>query len=128
MVATNTIELCRFCAEISKSNGEDPIGSAGKYNRFLLIEAPLPWSEQIWLKAGSMPQGIIDAFQVAWDRDIKFRPLAIAPDQNTNAKIESIHVLYFSRPAVQFAMFERQEYLIPQGELSQFPRVNSPTW
>ncbi len=65
-----------------------------------------------------MPQEVIDAFQVAWDRDIKFRPLAISSDQTTSAKTESIRVLYFSRSSAQFARFERQEYLITQGELS----------
>ncbi len=65
-----------------------------------------------------MPQGVIDAFQFVWDRNIKFRPLAISSDQNANAKTGLVRVLYFSRPSAQFSIFERQEYLIPKDDLS----------
>jgi hypothetical protein len=108
---------CRFCSMISKANGEDPIGSAGQYDRFLLIETPPPWPGAIWIEPSSMPQGVIDAFQVAWDRGINFRPLAIAPDR-AYSTAGFTRVLHFYRLSSCFARFIHQDYLIPSDKLS----------
>lgn len=107
---------CQFCSVISKANGEDPIGTAGTYDAFLLIEAKLPWSGAIWLEAGAMPQQVVDALQQAWDRGLNFRPLAIAPDRE-DAQPKSVRVMFYQRPAKQFAQFERQEFIIPVTQL-----------
>jgi hypothetical protein len=109
---------CRFCSTISKANGEDPIGSAGQYDRFLLIETPPPWSGAIWIEPGSMPQGVIDTFQLAWDRGINVRPLAIAPDR-AYSTAGFTRVLHFYRPSSCFARFTHQGYLIPPAKLSE---------
>jgi hypothetical protein len=37
---------CHLCAVISKSNGEDPIGSADTHEHWLAMKMELPWSEQ----------------------------------------------------------------------------------
>ncbi|GAB4304309.1 MAG: hypothetical protein Kow0091_05950 [Geminocystis sp.] len=117
MTFINTDKSCKFCAEVSKNNGEDPIGSARKYKQFLLIQASLPWSDGIWLKEGSMPKEVINALQVAWDNGINFRPLAIASDEK-NPLSHQIRVLSFCRPTSLFAIFERKEYLIPPAKLA----------
>ena len=108
---------CKFCSAISKANGEDPIGSAAKYDRLLIIEAVPPWPGAIWIEPGSMPQGVIDAFQLAWDQGINFRPLAIAPDRDCSIT-GFIRVLYFVRSSSLFASFTRQDYLVPLVKLS----------
>jgi hypothetical protein len=45
MTQAHLIKAYRFCCEISKANGEDPIGSAGNYAHLLLVEMPEPWPE-----------------------------------------------------------------------------------
>lgn len=107
---------CQFCSVISKANGEDLIGTAGTYDTFLLIEAKPPWSGAIWLEAGTMPQQVLDALQQAWDRGLNLRPLAIAPDCDYSQP-GSVRVMFYQRPAKQFAEFERQEFIIPVAQL-----------
>lgn len=46
MTQIDIIKECRLCSEVSKANGEDPIGCAGNYDHFLFAEMPEPWSEQ----------------------------------------------------------------------------------
>jgi hypothetical protein len=111
-----TLANCQFCSVISKANGDDPIGTAGTYDAFLLIEAKPPWPGAIWIEAGAMPQQVVDAMQHAWDRGLNFRPLAIAPDREYSQP-GSVRVLFYHRPAKQFAEFERQEYVIPLAQL-----------
>jgi len=42
-ISDSTITVdCRFCSLVSQNNGEDPIGTAGTYDRWLIIELPLP--------------------------------------------------------------------------------------
>lgn len=111
-------QQCQFCSTVSKANGEDPIGSAGNYDCFLLIETLPPWSGAIWLETGAMPQGVINALALAWERGVNLRPLAIAPEREY-AQPGFTRVLYFYRQSPLFAAFNRQEYLIPDATLSQ---------
>jgi hypothetical protein len=111
-----TLANCQFCSVISKANGEDPIGTAGTYDAFLLIEAKPPWSGAIWLEAGAMPQQVVEALQHAWDRGLNFRPLAIALDREYSQP-GSVRVMFYQRSAKQFAEFERQEFVIPIAQL-----------
>nr|MCU0526267.1 sucrase ferredoxin [Elainella sp. Prado103] len=62
--------------------------------------------------AGAMPQEVVDALQHAWDRGLNFRPLVIAPDRKYSQP-GAVRVLFYQRPAKQFAEFERQEFVIP---------------
>jgi hypothetical protein len=39
MLANEMLSDCQFCSIVSKTNGEDPIGSAGTFNRWLIVEA-----------------------------------------------------------------------------------------
>jgi hypothetical protein len=39
---------CRFCSLVSKANVEDPIGTAGTYNHWLIMEIPQPWPQEIY--------------------------------------------------------------------------------
>lgn len=116
MTQTDMMKECQFCSEVSKANGEDPIGTAGTYDAFLLIEAMPPWSGTIWLETGTMPQQVVDALQQAWDRGLNLRPLAIAPDRKYSQS-GSVRVLFYHRPAKQFAAFERQEFVLPSAQL-----------
>lgn len=34
---------CRYCSQVSKANGVDPIGSAPKVDYWLMVEVPQPW-------------------------------------------------------------------------------------
>ncbi|MEO0490884.1 MAG: sucrase ferredoxin, partial [Cyanobacteria bacterium J06659_2] len=46
MTASPLTAACKFCSEVSKANGEDPIGSANPTDSWLVMELPLPWTEE----------------------------------------------------------------------------------
>ena len=39
---------CRYCSEVSLAQGEDPIGTAGVAEQWLIIEVPRPWKKNLW--------------------------------------------------------------------------------
>ncbi|MBW4514822.1 MAG: sucrase ferredoxin [Timaviella obliquedivisa GSE-PSE-MK23-08B] len=122
MSPNQALTTCRFCSVVSKSNHEDPIGTGATYDRFLLIELPQPWSPAIWIEPGTLPQPVIDVFQTAWNQDINFRPLAIAPDRDYTQP-NATRVIYYQRPAKQFAQYTKQEFILPFTELA--PLINA---
>lgn len=116
MSSHSTLTKCRFCSVVSKANQEDPIGSGATYDHFLILEIAQPWKSEIWIEPDPLPPSAIDAFQQAWDAGMSFRPLAIAPDRQYGQG-NGIRVLYYSRPALLFAHYEKQEYIVPSERL-----------
>lgn len=68
------------CAPFRESTGADPIGSAGAYDGFLVIDVPLPWEREV---SGQEPiRSVVDGPSgavVAGDGS-RWRPLARVPD------------------------------------------------
>lgn len=106
---------CHFCSVISKTNGEDPIGSVATYDGWLMIEIPPPWPRKFW-QAKPMLQPIADLVEQLGEQGIRVRFLAIAPDR-TYSQPDLIRVIYYYRPSQLFARFEKQEFLLPETEL-----------
>lgn len=49
MLTEQTQTDWRFCSVVSKANGEDPIGTAGTADHWLITEIPQPWSEKLFM-------------------------------------------------------------------------------
>lgn len=110
------LETCQFCSVISKNNGEDPIGTAGIHDYWVLIEAPLPWSMAGWQQDPTM-RPILGLFEhLILKQGMKLRPLAIAPDPDYSQPGYT-RVLYYYRPHQLFSRYEKQEYLIPEDQV-----------
>ncbi|NJM17640.1 MAG: sucrase ferredoxin [Richelia sp. SM1_7_0] len=107
---------CRFCSLISQANKEDPIGSGLAVEQYLIIEAPQPWSVDIWIEPKQMPQGVLDALNFVWENNGKIRQLAIAPDREYSIPGYK-HVFYYRKPAGLFAEYEKQEFIVPDEEI-----------
>jgi hypothetical protein len=116
MSINKTQNHCRFCSEISQTNGEDPIGTAIAVEQYLIIEAAQPWPIPIWIEPDPMPQGVIDALKFVWDGGGAIRQLAIAPDKEYSIPGHK-HVFYYRRPVGLFAEYEKQEFLVPDAEV-----------
>lgn len=106
---------CHFCSVISKTNGEDPIGSVATYHGWLMIELPPPWPRKFW-QAKPMLQPIADLVEQLGEQGIRVRFIAIAPDR-TYSQPDLIRVIYYSRPSQLFARFNKQEFLLPETQL-----------
>jgi len=106
---------CRFCSVVSQSSGEDPIGSAGTYESYLIVEAVPPWPINIWIEPKPMPPRFTELFaQMPSAQKRKIRRLAMAPDREYS-RPGYTRVLYYYRPSQFFAQFQKQEFLVPDA-------------
>ncbi len=102
---------CRYCADIAKANGVDPLGTAAKADHWLITEMKQPWSHS--LIENPQVQPLIPLFKkLIFRRGILIRPIAIATDRDYS-QTGWTRVLYYYRPSAQFA---KQEFLIPEVE------------
>jgi hypothetical protein len=106
---------CQFCSVISKTNGEDPIGSANLCDGWLVMELPLPWTEERF-HSDPLLQPIHDLFHTLYDQGIQVAPMAIAPDHDYSIPNQA-HVFYYRRPDHAFAQFEKQTFLLPPTQI-----------
>ncbi|MGF1480509.1 MAG: sucrase ferredoxin [Cyanophyceae cyanobacterium] len=115
--ATLDLSRCRFCSEVSKATGEDPIGTAGTCQHWLIVELPLPWSEKLLLEPRTQP--LIAALkELIFKQGVLIRPLAIAPDPEYSTP-GHIRTLYYRQPSRCFAHYSKQEFIVPEAEFPQ---------
>ncbi|MFQ4136751.1 sucrase ferredoxin [Nodosilinea sp. PGN35] len=106
---------CQFCSVISKSNGEDPIGSARFAHGWLVMELPLPWTEDRF-HSDPLLQPIHDLFHALYDQGIQVAPMAIAPDRDYSVP-DLAQVFYYRRPNNAFAQFDKQTFRLPPAQI-----------
>lgn len=61
-----------FCAAVARQTGEDPIGTAGHYQTYVLIECPYPWAAKA-LESDLIPDGLKQFIsEVQAQRSVRF--------------------------------------------------------
>jgi hypothetical protein len=106
---------CSFCSLISKANGEDPIGTAGTCDHWLIMEIPKPWSQEIFEENPTI-KSLASLFQeLVYQYKIKLKPILIAPDREYSCT-GSTRVFYYYRPAKLFSQFEKYEFVVPENK------------
>lgn len=103
----------RLCSDISKANGEDPIGTASSFDRCLLIELPKPWANDVWQSqrvSAELRQAIAQVDAVG----LNLKVLAIQPDPDYTQP-DLTQVILYSRPTSEtaFSRYEREAYTLP---------------
>ncbi|TVP63376.1 MAG: sucrase ferredoxin [Nodularia sp. (in: Bacteria)] len=121
MTTPKLLTDCQFCSVISKENGEDPIGTANPCSGWLVMELPLPWTEERF-DSDPILQPIHDLFHELYDQGIRVAPMAIASDREYSIPGLS-RVFYYQRPASTFAQFEKQEFLLPPNQIAQLAKA-----
>lgn len=107
---------CRFCSLVSKANGEDPIGTAGTCDYWLIMEIPQPWSQNIFEENPTL-KSLLGLFQeLVFQHGIKLKPILIAPDREYS-DVGFTRVFYYYRPAKLFSRFEKQEFIVPENKV-----------
>ncbi|MEM1256809.1 MAG: sucrase ferredoxin [Cyanobacteria bacterium P01_H01_bin.21] len=114
-MTTSLTADCEFCSVISKENGEDPIGSATQTDSWLVMELPLPWTEERF-HSDPLLKPIHDLFHELFAKGIRISPMAVAPDREYSISGQS-HVFYYRRPNQHFSRFERQTFLLPTEQI-----------
>jgi hypothetical protein len=110
-----------YCNVLAIQKGIDPAGSASAFQKVIVFEAPLPWKNNLYQKAGVLPQEAIDLMGL-WlkryheGRGYPNRLLFTAPDAAYSRKGYR-RVMFYTRPPEKFAQFTKVEYLVPEVEL-----------
>lgn len=112
----------RFCSLFSKRIGEEPIGTAGQYDAYLLLELPLPW-QGLWMEPKTAPQEWIDVLKAVWARGVKLRPIAIAPDPEYS-QAGHTRVMICQRSHGRWDGYDQVAYLLPTDQVAPFLRAH----
>jgi len=109
-----------YCNVLAMQAGLDPAGHAGHFDDAILIETPLPWKRELYEKAGTLPQEMLDLL-ARWlaaykaGQPYNHRPLLLAPDP-AYSQAGYRRILFFSRATGAFAHYQKVAYLVPEAE------------
>ncbi|MBE9213158.1 sucrase ferredoxin [Plectonema cf. radiosum LEGE 06105] len=110
------LQDCRFCSLVSKANKEDPIGTAGTCDYWLIMEIPQPWPQEIFQENPTI-KSLVGLFQeLVSQHGVKLKPILIAPDREYSNP-GFTRVFYYYRPAKLFSRFEKQEFIVPENKV-----------
>ncbi|ACB52410.1 DUF942-containing protein [Crocosphaera subtropica ATCC 51142] len=107
---------CQYCSVISQANQQDPIGTAGTYDHWLILELKQPWSPAMWVEDETLQPLVKTLKQLILKKGIKIRPIAIAPDRDYSQPGYA-RLFYYRRPSRLFTTYEKQEFMVPQDQL-----------
>lgn len=105
-----------LCSQLSRSAGEDPVGTAATHETYFMLETPPPWPAQA-VEAPHVPEGVREALRRAEEggRDVRF--LAIASDTQASPAGFRRAIVYRRPAGGLFARYEKSEFLVPEREL-----------
>ncbi|PZD72632.1 hypothetical protein C1752_03468 [Acaryochloris thomasi RCC1774] len=115
MGTTELFNDCRYCSLVSKANGEDPIGTAGTADHWLVMEIPQPWPREMFATHPLISQLLPLLKKLILRHGIKLRPVAISSDPEYSCPGYT-RIIYYRRPQTYFAQYEKQDYLVPDSE------------
>jgi len=113
-----TQDAVHYCSVISKANGEDPIGSAGTADQWLLVEVAKPWSAKLWRDSPRLKEifALLKSLEQQGVAMPTLRVLAIAPDPDYSDG-DRPRIFFYRRPQRLFSCFEKQEYQLPSDQV-----------
>lgn len=101
--------------QTDKTNKEDPIGTAGTCDHWLIMEIPQPWPQEIFQENPTI-KSLVGLFQeLVSQHGVKLKPILIAPDREYSNP-GFTRVFYYYRPATLFSRFEKQEFIVPENK------------
>lgn len=109
------------CAGVATGTGEPLTGTARSFDRYLLVEIPLPWPPGMGRPLAEYPQvpaalraplSRLDAAATAAGHTAK--TLALAPDPDYSVPGHT-RVMHYTRPHGPAAGYHRDEYVVPDG-------------
>ncbi|MEL4897147.1 sucrase ferredoxin [Crocosphaera sp. Alani8] len=117
MISTKSTQNdCQYCSVISQNNGEDPIGTAGSYDHWLILELKQPWPGNMWVDDEKIQPLTKRLKQLIFRKGIILRPIAIAPDREYSQPGYA-RLFYYRRSKQLCSSYEKQEFLVPQDQL-----------
>jgi hypothetical protein len=111
-------EECRFCNEWAMQQGEQTIGTASSYDRFLMVEVPTPWAPKIAESRG-MPPGLVPVLLRAGEAGLSLRFQAIVPDPAWRKDGQTRVILFALARTGPFTIgYRRSEFILPTDQVA----------
>lgn len=111
-----------LCSVVSAQGGEDPAGSAWAVDRYLVVEVPLPWPNNM-LESRGMPPGIAALVQQLYIEGTYWGWIGMAPDPEYTVPGRT-RLIDFRLPAQPpFGRYARTEYLFPTGRAGELAEL-----
>ena len=117
LVGSSQISSPPPCSDWAKSQQLDPIGSAGYYDGFLLVEQPLPWPADV----SDMPE-LVEVAKVAYGARLRLQALARASGPDAEGALRRVICYRSTRPGWAGPM-ARAERLAEPGLLAEAARA-----
>ncbi|ASU81431.1 hypothetical protein CDO52_00345 [Nocardiopsis gilva YIM 90087] len=116
----------RSCSLVARAAAEDPIGTARYFDRFLMLELPLPWPQgmgtPVW-ETPRVPAPLRAALRAATrrteERGLTMKTFAAAPDPEFSTP-GMMRVLRFDREPGAAAALSRIEHSVPEEHAAEF--------
>jgi hypothetical protein len=105
------------CSVWAKSQSLDPIGTAGYYDGFLLVEQPLPWPADV----SEMPE-LVEVAKVAYGARLRLQAVAQAGRPDADGALRTVICYRSTRPGWAGPM-ARAERLAEPGLLAEAARA-----
>ncbi|MFP3992730.1 TIM barrel protein, partial [Streptomyces sp. E11-3] len=117
-----TIPADRSCSLVARTAAEDPIGTARPFDRFLMLELPLPWppgmGTPVW-ESDRVPAPLRAALRTATrrtaERGLTMKTFAAAPDPEYSAP-GLLRIIRFDRATGPAAPLTRIEHHVPTDQ------------
>ncbi len=106
------------CSLYSREQALDPVGSAGSYDGFLLVEHPLPWPREF----SELPafDALRPALEESARRGSPYRLQGlVAPKDRVG---DDVTVVHYRRPEGWFREFSREEFRVPLDDAGRLCR------
>jgi len=110
-----------WCSEASKDCGEDPAGSAGRYDDFFFITLPLPWSRKVW-ESKHVHAGLGELVARLEISQPQVRVMGIVPESEDAAHARLIRY-QATRDDGCFSGYARSEYQTQSHEVAELVRT-----
>jgi hypothetical protein len=107
-----------LCSDANRSFGLDPIGNASPFDRFFLVELPLPWPKSLLDHTAGVAlyQRLRGVFDEAMTAGFPARISGLVPDAEWS-RPDVTRVITYRRPDAPFmATYERDEHLFTDPE------------
>ncbi len=101
---------------VSQANGEDPGGTGTPFGGYLLVEITPPWKYDVG-ESKHFPGGLWEAIKGLWEAGAIEKFTAVMPDRDYSHEGHTRAILLRRPTDPFFAVYQKEEYLVPEGEL-----------
>ena len=108
------LEDCRYCSIYSQAKNEDPIGTAGDYDHWFILEVPRPWGNSLYDFPPLLYLNQISR-KLALQKGFMIKAVIVADDRDYSVA-DQYRIIHYHRPKGMLAKLNKKEYLLPNTD------------